>query len=331
MTKTVVALYESFSAARRAVEELKAAGIPDSSISIAAHDRDERYARELGVEQRHDSKADDGAGTGATAGAVIGGGAGLLAGLGMLAIPGIGPIVAAGPLVAALTGAGVGAATGGIVGGLVGLGIPEDHANRYAEGVRRGGALVTVTTDENDAARVESVLDRHDPVDVDERHQSWKKSGWSRFDEKAPPHAAAAGERETVIPVVEEKLKVGKRETEGGRVRIRSFMREEPVSEQVHLRQEKVHVERRPASGPVTGDTFKERSFDVVERGEEAVVSKEGRVKEELVVRKEKQDRVETVRDTVRKTEVEVDRGVGSKTGRAAAGDKPSIPPKKTI
>ena len=80
MAKTVVALYESFPVARRAVEELKAAGIPDRSISIAAHDRDERYARELGVKQRHDSKADDGAGTGATAGAVIGGSAGLLAG-----------------------------------------------------------------------------------------------------------------------------------------------------------------------------------------------------------------------------------------------------------
>ena len=185
-----------------------------------------------------------------------------------------------------------------------------------------------MTTDDKDAARVESILDRHDPVDIEEQHKAWKQSGWSRFDEKVQPYA---GEREAVIPIVEEKLKVGKRETEGGRVRIRSFLREEPVSEQVHLHQEKVHVERRPASGPVKGDAFKERSFDVVERSEEAVVSKEGRVKEELVVRKEKQDKVETVRDTVRKTEVEVDRGTGTNTGRAAAGDKPGIPPKKAI
>jgi stress response protein YsnF len=247
----------------------------------------------------------------------------------MLAIPGIGPIVAAGPLVAALTGAGVGAATGGIVGALIGLGIPEEHAHRYAEGVRRGGALVTVTTHDKEAARVESILDRHDPVDIEEQHKAWKQSGWSRFDEKAQPNA---GDRETIVPITEEKLKVGKRETEGARVRIRSFMREEPVSEQVSLHQEKVHVERRPASGTVAGDAFKERSFEVVEHSEEPVVSKEARVREELVVRKEKQDKVETVRDTVRKTEVDVDhdRG-GSKTGRAAAGDKPSIPPKKTI
>lgn len=118
--------------------------------------------------------------------------------------------------------------------------------------------------------------------------------------------------REEVIPIAEEELHVGKREVGHGRVRIQSRIVEHPVQEQVTLREETVDVERRPASGTTRagsmgGDPFKERTIEVEERDEEAVVSKDARVKEELVVRKDVDERTETVSDTVRRTEVDIE------------------------
>ncbi len=118
--------------------------------------------------------------------------------------------------------------------------------------------------------------------------------------------------RDEVSPVVEEELNVGKREASRGRVRIQSRVVERPVEEQVNLREERVHVERRPVSGTAQAgslgsDAFQERTIEVEERGQEAVVSKEARVTEELVIRKDVEERTETVSDTVRRTEVEVD------------------------
>lgn len=134
--------------------------------------------------------ASTGAGTGATLGTVLGGGAGLLAGLGMLAIPGIGPIVAAGWLVAALTGAGVGAAAGGLAGSLTGAGVTEADAHVHAEGVRRGGAVITVRTDEAMASTVESVLDGHNAVDLTTRRAEYETEGWKGYDAAAPAYTA---------------------------------------------------------------------------------------------------------------------------------------------
>ena len=113
-----------------------------------------------------------------------GGGVGVLAGLGMLAIPGVGPVVAAGWLVALAVGAAGGAAAGGILGGLIGSGISKEHAEVYAEGVRRGGSLVTVRTNEDDAARVESILDTH-AVDPAVRRSEYVGSGWTGYDPDA--------------------------------------------------------------------------------------------------------------------------------------------------
>ena len=121
-----------------------------------------------------------------------------------------------------------------------------------------------------------------------------------------------------MIPVAEEELHVGKREVGRGRIRIHSRVVERPVQEQVTLRDETIEVERRPASGrSVSGDPFQERTIEVEERDEEAVISKEARVKEELVVRKDVEQRAKTVSDTVRKTEVDIEdsrntRGTGT-------------------
>ncbi|WP_457094448.1 YsnF/AvaK domain-containing protein [Microvirga sp. P5_D2] len=134
--------------------------------------------------------------------------------------------------------------------------------------------------------------------------------------------ATATGGRDEVIPIAEEELHVGKREVAHGRVRIQSRVIERPVQEQVTLREERIDVERRPVSGEyregaLGSDPFQERTIEVEERGEEAVVSKEARVVEEVVVRKDVEQRTETISDTVRKTEVDVEdernvRGTGT-------------------
>jgi uncharacterized protein (TIGR02271 family) len=134
---------------------------------------------------------------------------------------------------------------------------------------------------------------------------------------------AAAAQGEEAIPIVEENLRVGKRQVEGGRVKIRSYVVETPVQEQVSLRQEHVQVERRPVDRPVTAADealFRDRSIEASERSEEAVVSKEARVKEELVVNKDARERTETVSDTVRHTEVEVEDDRGSRKGTGTTG-----------
>lgn len=168
-TRTATALYHSYASAADAVTKLEAAGIPHDNISIVSND------------EANNGKYSDhpGTGAGATFGTVVGGGAGLLAGLGMLAIPGLGPVVAAGWLASTLVGAGVGAAAGGLVGGLTDAGVEHNDADAYAEGVRRGGTLVTVRADESQLARATQILDVDGALDLDERRTAWGKDGWT--------------------------------------------------------------------------------------------------------------------------------------------------------
>ena len=141
------------------------------------------------------TEAAEGAGAGATAGTILGGLTGLLVGLGALVIPGVGPVIAAGTIATALgsaaLGAGIGAASGGLLGALVGAGIPEEDANVYAEGIRRGGALLTVQADDANAERAADIMDQFGVVDIDQRGQDYRQGGWSRFDESAGAHATA--------------------------------------------------------------------------------------------------------------------------------------------
>lgn len=193
-THTVVALFDDYREAQSAIRDLEAAGIPSTDISLIANNSANKYGDypQYGADRtdRTDT-ADTGAatGTGAGIGAVLGGAAGLLAGIGALAIPGVGPVVAAGALAATLAGAGVGAVVGGLVGALVEAGIPREHADIYAEAVRRGGTLVTARTDEVRRDLVSDILNRHAPVDVEERAESWRYAGWTGFDGRAEPYS----------------------------------------------------------------------------------------------------------------------------------------------
>ncbi len=199
MTRTVVALYDDFDAANNAVKELVDNGFSRDDISLMFNDAAGEYGRSMETRDMGTSGAAEGAGVGAGIGAAIGGLGGLLIGLGALTIPGIGPVVAAGPLAAALTGlagAGAGAVAGGVTGGLIGalvdMGVPEETAGYYAEGVRRGGHLVTVRTPDHLSDRAVNILNRHNPVDVNDRVTQWRDTGWTGFDVSGQPYAAPA-------------------------------------------------------------------------------------------------------------------------------------------
>ena len=194
--QTMTRLYDSHDDAIEIVNHLEAAGIPHSAISIVSNDAEGRLID--GSTADTEDAAVTGAGTGASIGTMLGGGAGLLAGIGALAIPGIGPIVAAGWLVAALTGAGVGAAAGGLLGSLTGAGVSEADAHVHAEGVRRGGTLVTVQADDAQVATVQTTLDGRMPVDIATRRTEYESEGWTKHDVAAVPYTAdqVAAERQ---------------------------------------------------------------------------------------------------------------------------------------
>jgi hypothetical protein len=180
MTRTITALFDGYDEAVDAVRRLKQAGIPDAQMSVVSGSEEHRSST------RSDADDDDtvsDTGKGAAIGGAIGGGAGLLAGLGMLAIPGLGPVVAAGWLASTLAGLAAGATTGGLVGALVDSGLSEDEAHAYAEGIRRGGTMVSVRVDDALAQRALDILDDEGTVNMDQRTAQWRNDGWSgRFE-----------------------------------------------------------------------------------------------------------------------------------------------------
>jgi hypothetical protein len=137
-----------------------------------------------------------GAATGAVTGGIIGGVAGLALAFTSLTVPVLGPIIAAGPIVSTLTGVGVGAVAGGLIGGLTDLGVTPEHAEYYAESVRRGGALVTVRADDARADEVTGIMQRHGAIDINKRAETWRSGGWQGFDQTAKPYTVDDIERE---------------------------------------------------------------------------------------------------------------------------------------
>ena len=159
----VFGIYPSREAAERGADAIVNAGFSSSDISVLLPEN--LGGKAIGPEKA--TKAPEGAAAGATSGAVVGGGLGLLAGIGALAIPGVGPFIAAGPIMAALAGMGVGGTVGGIAGALVGLGIPEYEAKRYEGLVQKGGILLSVHCDTSDEIkRAKEVLKNTGAEDI---------------------------------------------------------------------------------------------------------------------------------------------------------------------
>ena len=259
----------------------------------------------------------------------------------------------------------------------------EDHAT-YAEGLRRGGTMVSVRASDTDVDSTIAILEQHGSVDLDERETQWRSEGWSaetplmqdrattsglsvvmglgaattgfattgaatavssyedRLDAtlssdviepglvSTPVQAIAETKVSTLTPtsvaapmrsgaddliqVVEERLDVGKRAVSRGKVRIHTSVVEKAVSENISLHSETLSVDRHAVDRPVELsslglDPFKERVIEMEEIDEEAVVAKSARVVEEIGLRKDAADRVETIRDTVRSTKVDIDDG----------------------
>ena len=201
----------------------------------------------------------------------------------------------------------------GVLDGLKHLFGHHEDAHTYAEGVTRGHVLLTARIDDSRTDEAIRLLDESGALDVDELQTAWKGEGLAAPAGNAGHAAGAAAARDEAIPIVQERLVVGKREVERGGVRVRSYVVETPVSEQVALREETVSIERRPVDRALTGaeDAFRDRTVEMTETAEEAVVAKTATIKEELTIRKDVSQRTEEVNDTVRHTEVEVERTPG--------------------
>ena len=248
--------------------------------------------------------------------------------------------------------------------------LPDEDRHAYAEGLRRGGYLLSVHLDEAHYDRVMTILDADGAEDMDKAETQWRSEGWKGYQgattggvagstaavagstvsstaafggtaaapvathpavgatsEPAAARSAVDGS-EGKIDIVEENLRVGKRDVNHGRVRLRSYVVEKPVHESVSLRSENVAVTRRPVDRALgAGEAlFQDRTLEVEEHEEVAVVSKEARVVEEVSLGKTVQDRSQEINDTVRRTEVEVDDGRGaSATARASGGQRFAI------
>lgn len=190
MAKTVVGLFDNYADAQSAYQELVQAGFDRRNISIVANDIVRHPSAVVTELPEGGTSTESDVAAGAGAGALAGGITGLIIGLVALAVPGVGPVLAIGPLAGLIGGAAVGLVVGGVLGALVDVGVPQHYAEYYAEGVRRGGTLVTVQTGDSRAELAMDILDRHNPLDVEERVARWRQAGWSRFDPNAAPYTA---------------------------------------------------------------------------------------------------------------------------------------------
>ena len=312
--RTVTAFFDTRAAAEKAKADVIAAGVPGAMVSIVAGNEPTTSTAASGVGATHDT---------------------------------------------------------GFWGSVKNLFAPEEDKHAYAEGLHRGGFLLTAHTSEAQYEQVLDILDHEGAVDMNEREAKWKSEGWSGYHgattavetssaassgtatsglDRTTSTAAAGtpvgltghaatgretiGERASVagrglaaageetIQLAEESLRVGKRDVNHGRVRLRSYVVEKPVHEAITLHSERVDVARRPVDRALGAgeNLFQERTISAEEHSEEAVVSKEARVYEEVSLGKSAQDRTHEVNDIVRRTELEVDDARTGGAGRVADG-----------
>ena len=211
---------------------------------------------------------------------------------------------------------------------IFGSDIEQHEATVYAKAVESGGVVLTLRAAEEDIPKAMGILNQHNIVDVQDR--ALQAGLLSKADAVAPAAAVAAAipakpltadaTKDQVIRLAEEQLEVGKRLVEQGTTRIRRFVTEKPVEAQVTLHEEHAEVVRRAISDPsyVKDIDWSDQTVEVLETSEQAVVSKSSRIAEEILIAKKGSDRVETVHDTVRRQQVDVERVPGPDTRKQA-------------
>ena len=212
---------------------------------------------------------------------------------------------------------------------LFGLGDDDEESGTYAEALRRGGYIVTVhLNDASQADRVSDILENTGAIDVKNRMEAWRAGGYSGYDASAGPYSQTEAERDReTLQVMQEEIRIGKRAVEGGGVRVHRYTTERPVSEELQLHEERVFVDRRPVDRPATQAELDalgkaDKDIELREMSEEAVVSKTARVVEEVEIGKEARDRTERIEDTVRRTDVDVER-IDPQTGKRTTQQQP--------
>lgn len=197
---------------------------------------------------------------------------------------------------------------------------PHRYATAYPEAYRRGATLLTVTLDTDEQLeQAEDILEHNGAFDIDERSSTWDIDAAGVTGEVASVADTRLVDDRTSIPVIEESLRVGKRVINTGRVRVVSRVTERPIEETVSLHEEHAYIERHAVDRLATAeelDSFKEGFIEIQETAEELVVEKTARVVEEVSVGRQSSDHTETVRDTVRRTDVDVQTEPGSTVHR---------------
>jgi uncharacterized protein (TIGR02271 family) len=272
MSTTLVGIFDDYTAAQRAIQQLSQAGIRQGDISIARNEPAGQGYTTYGGANSTDYT----------------------------------------------TGTSIGSGIANFFDGIFGTDINDDERGVYAESVRRGSTIVIVNTDDNMTERAADVLNSAGAIDVDRRHAQYRASGYQQFDHTAPLYSEEqtrtetqnyANQGEVALPVIEEQLNVGKRVVQRGGVRVHTRITERPVEAAVNLREENVTVERHAVERAATDADFaavKEGDFTVTTRAEVPVTAKEAHVVEEVVVGKNVTEHQETIRDTVKRTDVEV-------------------------
>ncbi len=267
--KTVVGLFSTTAEAQQVKQALVAQGYSSSDISVHANDAYDEEGEGTGYNET----------TGSTLGSTTDSGV-------------------------ADAGTGIGHRISNFFSSLTGG--DDDAHGHYAQGVNQGGALLSVKAEDNKANSVAALLRQHGARDIE---GGTRNASYEETTDKYRGTDATSVAGQTAIPVVEEELVVGKREVDLGGVRVYSHIVERPVSADVSLHNESIDIGRRAVNRPATAADFQTGSMPIELRatGEEAVVGKTARVVEEVTVGKQGSDRTETVNDSVRKTEVDVE------------------------
>jgi stress response protein YsnF len=291
--RTVIGLFGNAGEARRAIDELQGLGYSSEKISVVTN-----VASQEAIEARKSM------------------------GLQSLNLADVGKVATGGPLRDVLSKQ---PGQGGALGSALQLfGLTPELADHYVSGVKHGETLESLTVDDRDSDRVLAVMRRRSaapapagqalPQQQQQRQEEASAAALAASAPAAPKkktngHALEMDDRdeERVIPIIREEMKVGRRTVERGGVRVSTHVVERPVSEQVHLRETHVDIERRAVDRPLRADEkgFVDDTVEMVEMADEPVVSKQSRVVEEVVVRKHVEDRTATISDQIRSTEIE--------------------------